>query len=88
MGDGMDKRKRTRIRRSGWGVGSATDFLKLSRAEAARVEELLKVPHSAFRRTRKVKKTFFELADRLATSSDVSEQKRLKRELARMTYGE
>jgi predicted DNA-binding protein len=34
------------------------------------------------------KKTFFELADRLATSSDVSEQKRLKRELARMTYGE
>ncbi len=34
------------------------------------------------------KRTFFELADRLATSSDTSEQKRLKRELARMTYGE
>ena len=34
------------------------------------------------------KKTFFELADRLASSSDTSEQKRLKRELARLTYGE
>jgi predicted transcriptional regulator len=34
------------------------------------------------------KKTFFELADRLAASSDTSEQKRLKRELARLTYGE
>jgi predicted DNA-binding protein len=34
------------------------------------------------------KKTFFELADRLTTSSDPSEQRRLKRELARMTYGE
>ena len=34
------------------------------------------------------KKTFFELADRLATSSDPVEQKRLKIELARMTYGE
>lgn len=34
------------------------------------------------------KKTFFELADRLAGSSDAAEQKRLKRELARLTYGE
>ncbi|MGH9364049.1 MAG: hypothetical protein ACRD1B_02120 [Thermoanaerobaculia bacterium] len=34
------------------------------------------------------KKTFFELADRLAESSDESERKRLKAELARMTYGE
>ena len=34
------------------------------------------------------KKTFYELADRLASSSDTSEQKRLKRELARLTYGE
>ena len=31
------------------------------------------------------KKTFFELADRLAESSDESERKRLKAELARMT---
>jgi predicted DNA-binding protein len=34
------------------------------------------------------KKTFFELADRLASSSEKSEQKRLKKELARLTYGE
>ena len=34
------------------------------------------------------KKTFFELADRLAESSDESERKRLKAELARMTYGD
>jgi hypothetical protein len=84
----MDKRKRSRLRRSGWAVGSTTDFLKLSRAEAPRVEDLLKVPHSAFRRRRKEKKTFSDLADRLATPSDTAEQKRLKRDLARMTYGE
>lgn len=34
------------------------------------------------------KKMFYELADRLATSTDPSEQSRLKRELARLTYGE
>ena len=31
---------------------------------------------------------FFELADRLTHSSDRAEQKRLKEELARMTFGE
>ena len=31
---------------------------------------------------------FFELADRLAHSRDPEEQKRLKEELARMTFGE
>lgn len=34
------------------------------------------------------KKTFFELADRLARSSDAFEQKRIKEELARLTFGE
>ena len=34
------------------------------------------------------KKRFFELADRLARSSDAEEHKRLKEELARMTFGE
>jgi predicted transcriptional regulator len=34
------------------------------------------------------KKTFFELADRLVNTSDASEQKRLKEELARMTFGD
>lgn len=34
------------------------------------------------------KRTFFELADRLAHTTDASEQKRLKAELARMTFGD
>lgn len=33
------------------------------------------------------KKRFFEVADRLARSRDAEEQKRLKDELARMTFG-
>jgi hypothetical protein len=34
------------------------------------------------------KKLFFDLADRLARSRDPEEQKRLKEDLARMTFGE
>lgn len=34
------------------------------------------------------KREFLELADRLARSSEPAEQKRLKEELARMTFGE
>jgi len=34
------------------------------------------------------KAAFFELADRLAKTSDRAEQKRLKAELARLTFGE
>ena len=34
------------------------------------------------------KKRFFELADRLARSANAAEQKRLKEELARMTFGD
>jgi metal-responsive CopG/Arc/MetJ family transcriptional regulator len=34
------------------------------------------------------KKRFFELADHLSRSRDPEEQKRLKEELARMTFGE
>lgn len=34
------------------------------------------------------RKLFFELADRLVHTTDVSEQKRLKAELARLTFGE
>jgi hypothetical protein len=33
------------------------------------------------------RKRFFELADRLAQTSDPEEQSRLKEELARMTFG-
>ena len=34
------------------------------------------------------RRSFFELADRLARATDASEQKRLKEELARMTFGD
>ena len=34
------------------------------------------------------RKAFFDLADRLAHASDAAEQKRLKEQLARMTFGE
>jgi len=34
------------------------------------------------------KKRFFDLADRLARSSDAKEQQRLKKELALLTFGE
>ena len=34
------------------------------------------------------RKRFFELADRLARSADAEEQNRLKKELARLTFGE
>jgi len=34
------------------------------------------------------KRAFFELAERLANSSNTAEQKRIKEELARMTFGE
>jgi predicted DNA-binding protein len=34
------------------------------------------------------KNVFFDLADRLVRSSDAAEQKRLKEELARMTFGD
>jgi hypothetical protein len=34
------------------------------------------------------KRRFFDLADRLTRSSDPAEQKRLREELARMTFGE
>jgi metal-responsive CopG/Arc/MetJ family transcriptional regulator len=34
------------------------------------------------------KRYFFELADRLAESTDPAEQKRLKKDLARLTYGD
>ena len=34
------------------------------------------------------KEQFFAIAERLATTSDPAEQKRLKEELARLTFGE
>jgi hypothetical protein len=83
----MDRRKRNRIKRSGWELGSVKEFLKLSTAEAARVELRLRVARPVLTRAR-AQKAFFKLAARLARSSKVADQKPLKRELARLTYGE
>ena len=59
---------------------------KRQRASANRViVELIETGLDARERE---KKYFFELADRLADSTEPSEQKRLKQELARLTYGE
>jgi predicted DNA-binding protein len=59
---------------------------KRERASANRViVELIETGLDARERE---KKYFFEVADRLANSSEPSEQKRLKQELARLTYGE
>jgi antitoxin (DNA-binding transcriptional repressor) of toxin-antitoxin stability system len=38
--------------------------------------------------SRPTRRRFFDLADRLANSTDPSEQKRLKKELAKMTFGD
>ena len=59
---------------------------KRDRTSANRV--IVDLIESGLEAREREKREFFELADRLARSSDSSEQKRLKKELARMTYGE
>lgn len=59
---------------------------KTSRTSANRV--IVELIESGLEAREQEKKRFFELADRLARSSDAAEQKRLKEELARMTFGE
>jgi hypothetical protein len=59
---------------------------KRERTSANRV--IVDLIESGLEAREREKREFFELADRLAESEDAAEQKRLKRELARMTYGE
>ena len=59
---------------------------KRSRVSANRV--LVDLIETGLDAREQEKKHFFELADRLATASDAAEQSRLKRELARMTFGD
>ena len=59
---------------------------KRERTSANRV--IVDLIESGLEAREREKRDFFELADRLAQSSDSSEQKRLKKELARMTYGD
>ena len=59
---------------------------KRQRTSANRV--LVELIETGLEAQEEEKKRFFELADRLARSSDANEQKRIKGELARLTYGE
>ena len=59
---------------------------KASSVSANRI--IVDLIESGFEAREQEKKRFFELADRLAHSRDSEDQKRLKAELARMTFGE
>jgi len=59
---------------------------KTSKASANRI--IVDLIEAGLDAREREKKRFFELADRLARSRDPEEQKRLKEELARMTFGE
>ena len=59
---------------------------KASGASANRV--IVELIESGLEARELEKKRFFEIADRLGRSRDPAEQKRLKEDLARMTFGE
>lgn len=59
---------------------------KTSKASANRI--IVDLIESGLDAREREKQRFLELADRLARSRDQEEQKRLKEELARMTFGE
>jgi len=79
---------------------SVRQSVSLPSAVARRVQALAKRRHTSANRVlvdliesgldakEREKVAFFELADRLTHSSDLAEQKLLKEELARMTFGE
>lgn len=58
---------------------------KARRASASRV--IAELIESGLEVQERERQRFFELADRLANSTDSAEQKRLKEELARLTFG-
>jgi hypothetical protein len=59
---------------------------KSSRTSANRI--LVELIESGIEAGEQEKKRFLDLADRLASTSDPEEQSRLKKELARMTFGD
>ena len=59
---------------------------KLSRTSTNRV--LVDLIESGLAAREQERKRFFDLADRLARSHDLEEQRRVKEELALMTFGE
>ena len=58
---------------------------KARRASASRV--IAELVESGLEVQERERKRFFELADQLARSTQTAEQKRLKEELARLTFG-
>ncbi len=64
----MKKAKQKRLERAGWKVGGATDFLELSKEEAALVEMKLALADSVRRRRRARKLTQAQLAKRIGSS--------------------
>lgn len=64
----MQRAKQTRLKRAGWSIGSAAEFLKLSREEAAIVEMKLALAESLRRRRQARNMTQFALARRLGSS--------------------
>ncbi len=58
---------------------------KARRASASRV--IAELVESGLEVRERERARFFELADRLTRSTDSAEQKRLKKELARLTFG-
>jgi len=59
---------------------------KRRRTSANRV--LVELIHTGLESKEAEKRRFFELADRLSTSTDTAERQRIQDELARMTFGE
>lgn len=64
----MRKDKRERLKAAGWRVGSAADFLGLTREEAAFVEIKLALADSVRRRRRARRLTQTQLAKRIGSS--------------------
>ena len=62
------------------------EIAKRERTSANRV--IADLIESGLEAREREKREFFELADRLADSTDPAEKKRLKKDLARLTYGD
>ena len=62
------------------------EIAKRERTSANRV--IADLIESGLEAKEREKRHFYELADRLAESTDPAEQKRLKKDLARLTYGD
>jgi len=62
------------------------NLAKRERTSANRV--IVGLIESGLEARERQKQAFFELAERLTSSSNTAEQKRIKEELARMTFGE